>query len=542
MKKIYAKLSVLATAFSLFGLNAYALNIKSLPATEVNAESASSDEIVTTPPAGTTVTYYADMRNDDNVFGFMYDNHISCKIVFCDNGDVYLPNLLMRNTMGAYVRGSYDKSTGTISVPAGQAVYQSPNTDDFTRVYLLDASGNAGNKDTNEFYSAPLTFHVDNDGVITFNGDYPYFGICNETDVEECYGIGYDLTFTPTENVEGDIEYFTLNYVYDANETAYSTTISGYGDDDVRWFKGLSPKYPDAWMKLQKNGNTTDTEQGDTENWLAYSFQVMNFSSYDYPYVAAAATFGYDDSGNDQWTAYNYLPFTYNPETKTFTAATDGMMLTMLTTYDEQEVQFLQAYKSLKVEPKELKFEGLTDPTFTSYDAESTPGETEFIFMTSDLDIAGNSLVKDALYFRMYIDGELYTFTAATYPKFKEDVSLVPFSTNLYGVFMSNTAGDKRYVYFQNLPADIKNIGVEQVYIMNGKEYTSRRLVYDIASATAGYSDSSAVEKVNADKQPVSVVRYNVNGQRVSDTATGMIITVERYNDGTTHSTKSFRR
>ena len=68
---------------------------------------AAAAKIITEAPAGLSVEYYTDMQNFDNTFGFMGDYHSTRKLVFTDDGSVYITNLLMSRTMPAYLKGSY---------------------------------------------------------------------------------------------------------------------------------------------------------------------------------------------------------------------------------------------------------------------------------------------------------------------------------------------------------------------------------------------------------------------------------------------------
>ncbi len=221
------------------------------------AMAATAEDVITTPPDGKEVEYYADFLNYDDIYGFMGDYHSQHTVVFTDDNKVYIPNLLMRKTMPAYIVGTYDEAAKKITVPAGQVVYVSPNIADVTRLYMLDAEGYAGNAETKTYFDTPLTFSVADDGTLTLDttDQLPMFGIASDEGPEIVYGLGSSLSFVPVASVENKTVYYDYSYVNDADEKTYKTTISGYADDDTMWFRGFDPRFPESWVKATYVGD-----------------------------------------------------------------------------------------------------------------------------------------------------------------------------------------------------------------------------------------------------------------------------------------------
>ena len=490
--------------------------------------------IIMTPPEGKGVEYYADLRSEDNFYGFMGDYHSVHKIVFTEDGKVYLPNLLMRNTMPTYVEGVLDEAAGVVTVAAGQAVYESPNMGDVTRLYMLDKSGVAGDAATKQFYTEPLKFKMGDDGTLTLmaSEEFPMFGIASEGDPSVVYGVGVDLRFVTTASVADKIKYYELKYVNDGNEMSYSTTVSGYSEGDDEWFKGFDPRYPDAWVK--------GTYVGD--ELRAASFQVVSYSMSDIPTVMAASKREIGESGDYVYTHYNFMPISADRGAGKFSACKDGMFMTNVCTWGGDTPEVYQVYRDVSLSEMQLEASVPSDPVFMNYEANATgAGETEFKFCPRAKGVDGNGLLKDAMSLRYYVNGEPYVFRKSVYTRQKSDMELIPYTYQDNGAFVGHSDGETHYVYFRELPADLKTIGVEVVYTMGGETNVSRRLVYDVVTGKADYAGLTDVAA--GGREVESVELFDLTGRRISEgDANGVVIKRVRYCDGTSEIVKEVVR
>lgn len=465
--------------------------------------SAEAADIITEAPAGKAVEYYADFQNYDNTFGFMGDYHSTQKLIFAEDGSVYIPNLLLRRTMQAYVKGTYDREAATITVEPGQEIFFFPNENIPVALYALDAKGNAG-ETAATFYDEPLVFDIDENGVLSLRRSerYPMFGICNANASDEVYQNATGLVFTPADNLKDRITHFNFSYQYDGE--TISTTASGYRDgDDVIWLKGLDPKYPEAWIKLTRNGT----------EFAAMSFQVVFYFATEDPIVFAAL----QDNN-----VMNYLPVSVDETEFTITAAFDGNAIGNISPDGAGGYEIFQSYTSLSLSPGTFEASRPEAASFAGYSAPNSSNETEFIFVSYPKGTDGRLLLKDKLSFRIFIDGKHYIFTPDEYSWIKEDMALVPYTFDNYN-FFSQGGQDKerRYVYLRDLPAGVKTIGIEVVYESEGQEYVSDRLTYDIASGRAEVTGITAIE---ADDNGTEATYYNLQGVRVANPTDGIYI------------------
>lgn len=472
-------------------------------ATQAVANDGSNDEeqvIITEAPEGEAVEYYADFLNFDNTLGFMGDYHTVQKIIFAEDGNVYFPNLLLRRTMPAYVKGAYDKQAGTITVKAGQPIFYFPNVGITAALYSLDDKGLAG-PDGGEFYDQPLVFDVAADGVITLrsSAEYPGFGICNDANSTEVYANGINLRFIPVANIASD-DMLAFKSTYILDRETVETTATGYREgDDIIWVKGLDPKYPEAWVKVERQA----------DGYYIHSFQVMMFFASEDPVVAAALLPSLD--------ADIEMPITVNEETLEMIIGDDTHTLANITPDGNGSYEIYQNYTSIHLMPMEVVAATPKAPVFVSYSEPNSSGETEFIFDAYPHDTDNNILVNEQLHFRLYIDEQPYTFTPAQYKWITDEMDKVPYTFSNYNFF--SIGGDdkqRRYVYFKDLPDTTKTIGVEMVYVVGDKEYPSERLVYNLEDG------STAIDSVISDNKSEALY-YDLRGMKVANPQPGHI-------------------
>lgn len=496
------------------------------------------ESVITTPPAGREVECYADFRSFQNVFDFVWDSHSKSKIVYTEDGKAYIPNVLMRNTMANYVVGTVDEAAKTITVEAGQPVYKFPNIDGTVNLYMLNASGEAGDKTAGTFNTEPLVFDINDDGSIRLrtSDTYPMFGIAatDNTDYShEVYGLGAGLVFSPVEPTLALTKYFTLSYIDDRDDKEYSATITGYETDSEVWFKGFDPRYPAAWIKAVKVG----------DELRAPSLQLVNMTSTEIPTVMAASSreFNYDTYEYDYTHAMAFL-INFDKATGAYTAFTEtNSFLTNLTSYDEESADVYQAYRNIKIEPIEVLPAVPAKPDFYGYDASSLSKEYEFTFLAYPKSVDGTALLKDAMFLRYYINGEVYTFEKSKYTRQETDLTLVPFNYSDNGAFVSGSDGEKHYVYFlaEDMPADLETIGVEVVYTIDGVTNVSERLVYNVKTEQTEYLGIGSVE---SGLEIVATAYYDLSGRAVASDAKGLLIKVDTLSDGTASVSKILRK
>ena len=295
------------------------------------------------------------------------------------------------------------------------------------------------------------------------------------------------------------------------------------------YIKGLYPTYAQAWVKA--------TKEKDGRYWV--STEVLGYDFSEYPYFTVCAEKNLDESFSLKQT----FPLAFNAADGSYTF--NDPVQTMAVGYvpeGESSVSVLQSYNNVKLTPAtQSTLKPVTPKIYTGADGEMscytvTDKYDEFIFTAERKDLNDNVLNEDDLAFRIYVDGALYTFTTTDYPGLKagKDLTDVPYKYHDYNYF--NKSNTKRYIYFSKITGPKSTIGVELVYKVNGKEYVSDRLVYDIAtdkdSVISGISTAESAQKA------VSTEWYDLTGRRLPAATKGINLRLTRFADGSVKTVK----
>lgn len=146
-------------------------------------------------------------------------------------------------------------------------------------------------------------------------------------------------------------------------------------------------------------------------------------------------------------------------------------------------------------------------------------------FTLSTKDVNGNTLNLNNLYYRLYIDGNLYTFKKTDYTHLTEDMTLIPlkFDNDGYPFYCDD---ETIYLDFENLTLS-NTVGVQEVYIIDGHESVSDILVYNVA--TSKQSITTDINKLTT-ITPANAEYYDLKGHKISSPTKG--INIVRQVDG----------
>ena len=180
-------------------------------------------------------------------------------VVLCDNGDVYIKDLISTYRNGAWVKGTL--SGNTISVPTGQLV-------NYESYYGVPYAIYWGSKDGRDYFRndarQSITFTIDGDMIMLDNSDeeniigvfYEYDGtsfFSNFGDYESVYTFDHDLipldvvTVTPPDGLE-TLTWYTRGHYYEGSSVPFRGQVNlGFDGNDV-YLQGLFANYPEAWM------------------------------------------------------------------------------------------------------------------------------------------------------------------------------------------------------------------------------------------------------------------------------------------------------
>lgn len=467
---------------------------------------ASAQGTITTPP-GTPVSYYFDnLKYDLNgVFGLAYESHKE-KQIYVDGNDYYIPNFIW---VGAPIPQTYVKGTlqgDTIFVPNHQLVYSGSNSNTHGYLCWLDDNELPGDTINNVAYDEPIKFIVDGNTLYTPD-DQMILTMVDDT-IKYSYGFSALPTFTVKDSVDKNLKKYNMSCVYTTDNNNDTTSIVTVDDQGgIVYLKGLDVKYPDTWFLAAKEDN------GDLR---VPSGQIANTTDYFDTWMYAA------NANAKLFVPSNSFTLAYDADKNQY-ATPDSAAIYNIGLNDETgQLETYQTWTKLVLTETQLASVQPAAPTVNlsqvfRVDSRNNPN---FVFKMPAVDVDGNAIDQTALTYRIYINGELYTFTKADYPQLEQDkLTDIPYSYDDY--YNISKSGSTYYITFRNLTKDqIQTIGVELVYTVNGQENVSKRLVYNVANNTVDGINAVRTGNLN----PSDSFRFNLNGQRVGNSFKGLFI------------------
>lgn len=504
------------------------------------------DEIIFEVPDG-ELTYLCR-----NCMEFSYDwegvhlNEIKGSVVRqikAEDGTLYFSNPLADFTMHSWLKGSYD-TDGSIVIEGPQFIYQ--EYDDWNEVWI-------------NFYLLPMKKKVDESGMATYvpTDDMKY--MLKETDNGyeaadpelllglASYGELTDMEGNPTGETgyswrgfgEKGIQLTTREasngvtppdgaaidkWVYqDEYETAL-VDIAFDGDDI--YIQGIDRGTEGDWVKGWVKGHISDGKVTIPSG----SYIGINESTLYYSYLwGAKIDYEYDDEDNEIMTGspLDEVVFDYDADGGKLTLR-DGYAICSM----PDDFYVLTLYEDVAMYRQDRN---VNTPPDKPYELEVEPWDEYFgagtmRFRISTFDTDGCLLDTDRLYYRIYINGELFAFTPAEYPNLGIDEDMVNVPYYLYDNWDIFSSYNYRAVYFHfELPAE--GCGVQSMYINEeGKELFS-----EITSSGSG------VESTVMQPEETSRAYYNLQGQMVGETHNGPVVCRIVYSDGSVKTIKRMR-
>ncbi len=364
-----------------------------------------------------------------------------------DGNDVYVKGIAFYFA-DAWMKGTISGNTATFA--SGQFV----GSDSYGNEYMVGYDGSA---------ICDIVFNYDSDAK-RFTLTTPYIAENQDTDALSMWGYYNAMTIyqgTPEqpevvevpEGLETEIYIWTGNGVtfdQDTNEEIYTEFTKqiniGFDGNDV-YVQGLCTDLPEAWVKGELNGTTatfaTSQYFGTDERLAAYG--------YTYPHYFLGYGNGIED-----------VVFNFNTETRVFTTDTwiiDNEFESSLNYYLIFSDNVWTPFVELPGKP--------ANPEITRVYLTGSYPNLDITIPTVDVD--GNNMNVDKLYYRLYSDVEhevaLIPFMPGQYPRcnFTETVYEIPYTLNDdYDIY---TGGSRVYLNQDaDLLASLNQIGVQTVY------------------------------------------------------------------------------
>ncbi len=500
-----------------------------------NADGQDPTDIISQAPEGETKYYnesYEGWVFWGQEYGLQYMSGTTTnKIVWCSNGEVYIQNPVANYSTGTFAKGTYADGKITVELPQCIGSY-------------YDTDGNMKDMYLNKLEE------VEQDGEKYYMICYPEDNYL-EYDVDDAGNVKLNLGNSADYDVTtGNNPKYLVGVTY-SNEPHALQVWSGYGDTFETWniIDNGEPVTPPADAVMQEwafetlgkksivqvavDGNDIYVD-GFTSYMKGYWFkgtmedgkitfptnQYMGKNEWDQFYYFMAARIFVDETSEwNQYEPIDKVTLVYNPETGMYTAQEDETFIVSMSNEYISATAIAENPSMWQQTPEMFKAKPL-NPSLTN--CLNNPGISTLEWDIPNENEKGAILSGNKMYYNLYVDGELYTFTPEEYPLFTEPTTDVPYeASNYYDIYVYNTS---HTIYLKKDIAE--TVALQSFYVdEDGTKYASDLVTENVLDTGIG--------KVEGGKQAVSTEYFNLSGVKTTRPAAGMYIMKTKYNDGT---------
>ena len=368
------------------------------------------------------------------------------------------------------------------------------------------------------------------DGVLTQLGD-KFIGLCDATadwfymaDQHIVYAPQTDEAITVPENMY--VQGYTMTYLSDptdltkTKETIVSIAIDG---EDI-YMGNLNNNNPDSYIK----GHLADGKA------TFPTRQYLGVDAYYNGHIYVLTGDAYVDTETYGSPVFNYnlndeIVFNVDEDARNIVAEWPASMITnvgpsTLSIINDYVAPGLVAFDEVPAVP--------ATPIFTDEDlmVNNASGWSVLHFTIPTVDVDGNKLNENKLYYNIIVDDAVYTFEPETYIGLSTAMTDIPykFEDNInFDIYMSN-GRHTVYLYTTNFAA----VGVQSIYTAGDEENRSE-------IAYVFRPNPSGVNELAQGAQVVGTRYFDLTGRELSAApASGLYLQCVTYNDGTTATIK----
>lgn len=496
---------------------------------------AGNNTIITEQPAGTLCKNWYQRADGYLAFvGYVFPSTKdggAIDVVKGDDGSIYVKNMLSTFASNYWVKG--EKAQGdTIVFNFPQTIYSQAgkaegSTDYFSiwRMILknVEQDGKTVNTYAPDETTQSIKFILRNDSLLLVDQDI-LIGL----------GTAENGVWTGYGDMTEEVSKFERPIYAPSNSTSVQTAVFGWAGtvkrdyglgkiafegDDV-YIGGFIDGTSNGWAKGHINGNKVTFSDlqylgVDTVNNAHAFFTPADFENvYD-------SSLGYS---YDSIYMVKDIVFDYDPSNRKLSSS-DGFIINR----GIHDVHGLSGFFSCPSMQPWIQKPGTPENAyfyyFMNYDEQYGLGTIQFYLSCMSTDDV--YLNPNNIYYNLYFDDELFTFTSDEYPEFTEDITDVPYT---YSGNAVKSYGDKHIVNFYT--TGFNKVGIKTIYKDGSKRYESPVEWY--------YVDGTGISKPSiSTSAPVSCVSYtDLSGRTLSIPAHGVNIKIETLSDGTVRTSK----
>ena len=453
-------------------------------------------DIISTQPEG---TLYKNMSRSCNGFDYgierKYDSYAGDIVVSSDGKKLYMKNPMLCFSTG-WIVGDLD-AEGNVEFKFPQVIYNQTQDASGAAYELTGYAWKMINDTENKKFmldeaSQTVKFKWADNKLTQVNPD-DVIGMGNESGTWMGYATWENqfsvITATPVQPAASlKATTYTMTYVDPVSDNASEGEQTGTTEVSVI-FDGsdvyLGKFYTNCWIKGTLSGNKITFP---ARQYLGMESLGENINLHEY---MLAFTMSEDQTTS---TLADNLVFDYNAETGDKPAA--PMIFDML--YNPSENMIAVAYAN------------------------------------SNLSEDGKEMNKKKIFYNIYLDGELQTFTPSVYKNLAADMTDIPYQ--FYDIDYKQNSGavgydfmiyqDLQFVYFYK---EFNKIGIKAVYVDG-----DTRIESDITERFTSGIDNARSEGKNVE----SITYTDMSGRRVAEPEKGIFVQTIKYTDGEVKTVK----
>ena len=369
------------------------------------------------------------------------------------------------------------------------------------------------------------------DGVLTQLGD-KFIGLCDVTadwfymaDQHIVYAPQTDEPITLPEDLY--IRSYTMTYLSNPSDlTATKDRVVDIAIDGEDIYMGyINDNNPDSFIKgTYKDGKATFP-----------TGQYLGPDAYYNGHIYVLTGDAFVDTETYGSPVFNYnltdeITFTVNEDESTIVAEWPASMITnvgpnTLLIINDYVAPLLTAFDEIPATP--------ATPVFTDEDimVNSNAGWVVLHFTIPTVDVDGNRLNENKLYYNILLDGEVYTFDPETYIGFSDAMTDIPynFEDNInFDIYINGNGRHTVYIY----TTDFSTVGVQSFYTA-GDEVNYSEIV------TVENPTHTGINEITGDAKVISTRYYDLTGRELpAAPATGFYLQSTTYSNGATATIK----
>lgn len=478
---------------------------------------------VITNPEGQAVIYTKAVTGYDAWSGgYFEDDNVAAQLVFGDNNKVYFQDPIFGWGMDSYVEGTIDGDKITLELPQTVANYgwysinlcvcEYVDEEEYELVSDIDSVEYSYDAETGKIeLNLPgepeqymLSYVYTDDESWTYSGEFT-----------QVYTVFEGEVMNMPEGVETE--------TYMLNDGYYGHPVNVAVDGDYLYLEGLSASMPKGVIRADFDGSVASIPQ-DQVTGTIYGYFI------------------YSKVLNEKGTSFVDGDYVLNVdlENKVIESADPSVIFALNAMLDQ--VYAFEVFQDFSLEVQDSYAGTPENPYNLQYDdSYAVYGMSIFAFNIPNFSTSGKVLLADDLYYRVYVDGELFEFEYdsddETYPDVEGEMTDVPFTfDNGYDLYWYDQVMRVVMFYFEGATT----FGVQSVYKYDGVETTSDIMTLNIETGEVT-TEPAGVESIY-DASVVNSVYYDLSGRKVMNPSNGIFIQRNVMSDGQIVTKKVIKR